>query len=43
LRQRVAIDYVRADEQHSARTIEPLGLIFLGQGVDVGCLVPIAQ
>jgi predicted DNA-binding transcriptional regulator YafY len=31
LRQRVAIDYVRADEQHSSRTIEPLGLIFWGK------------
>jgi predicted DNA-binding transcriptional regulator YafY len=31
LRQRVAIDYVRADEQHSSRTIEPWGLIFWGK------------
>jgi predicted DNA-binding transcriptional regulator YafY len=31
LRQRVAIDYVRADEQHSSRTIEPLGMIFWGK------------
>ena len=31
LHQRVAIDYVRADEQQSSRTIEPLGLIFWGK------------
>ncbi|WP_062063141.1 helix-turn-helix transcriptional regulator [Cellvibrio sp. OA-2007] len=31
LRQRVAIDYVRADEQHSSRIIEPLGMIFWGK------------
>ncbi len=31
LRQRVAIDYVRADEQHSSRKIEPLGMIFWGK------------
>lgn len=31
LRQRVAIDYVRADEQASSRTIEPLGMIFWGK------------
>lgn len=28
---RVAIEYVRADEEHSARTIEPLGMIFWGK------------
>ncbi|HSX85313.1 MAG TPA: YafY family protein [Cellvibrio sp.] len=28
---RVMIDYVRADEQQSSRTIEPLGLIFWGK------------
>ena len=31
LRQRVAIDYVRADDEHSSRTIEPLGMIFWGK------------
>src|SRR6188768_4260619 len=31
LQQRVMIDYVRADEQQSSRTIEPLGLIFWGR------------
>ncbi len=31
LHQRVVIDYVRADEQQSSRTIEPLGLIFWGK------------
>lgn len=31
LRLRVAIDYVRADEQQSSRRIEPLGLIFWGK------------
>ncbi|HWV14178.1 MAG TPA: YafY family protein [Cellvibrio sp.] len=31
LSQRLAIDYVRADEQQSNRTIEPLGLIFWGK------------
>jgi predicted DNA-binding transcriptional regulator YafY len=31
LHQRVMIDYVRADEQQSSRTIEPLGLIFWGK------------
>lgn len=31
LQQRVMIDYVRADEQPSSRTIEPLGLIFWGR------------
>lgn len=28
---RVAIDYVRADEERSSRTIEPLGMIFWGK------------
>lgn len=31
LQQRVLIDYARADEQQSSRTIEPLGLIFWGR------------
>ena len=31
LHQRVAIDYVRADEQQSSRIIEPLGMIFWGK------------
>lgn len=31
LRQRVAMDYVRADDEHSSRTIEPLGMIFWGK------------
>lgn len=31
LQQRVMIDYARADEQQSSRTIEPLGLIFWGR------------
>jgi len=31
LQQRVLIEYVRADEQQSSRTIEPLGLIFWGR------------
>ncbi len=31
LRQRSIIDYTRADEQESSRTIEPLGLIFWGK------------
>ena len=31
LSQRVSIEYTRADEQQSARTIEPLGLIFWGK------------
>lgn len=31
LRQRVAIDYVRADDEQSSRTIEPLGMIFWGK------------
>lgn len=31
IRQRVRIDYTRADEQQSNRTIEPLGLIFWGK------------
>lgn len=31
LQQRVLIEYVRADEQPSSRTIEPLGLIFWGR------------
>lgn len=30
-RERVAIDYTRADEQRSSRVIEPLGLIFWGK------------
>lgn len=31
LRERVSINYTRADEQQSSRTIEPLGLIFWGK------------
>jgi len=31
MHQRVAMDYVRADEQQSSRTIEPLGMIFWGK------------
>ncbi len=31
LRKCVTINYVRADDEHSARTIEPLGLIFWGK------------